>query len=88
MGWFGPRGLASVVFTLLAFDQLQRAGRPVNTLLAVATVTIAASVLAHGLSAQPIAVWYARRLSAAGDNPIELMAVPEMPARHPLLGGP
>jgi NhaP-type Na+/H+ or K+/H+ antiporter len=88
MGWFGPRGLASVVFTLLAFDQLQRAGQPTDNLLAVATVTIAASVLAHGLSAQPIAAWYARRLSAAGGRPIELIEVPELPARHSLLDGP
>jgi len=29
MGWFGPRGLASVVFTLLAFGEFQDAGRPV-----------------------------------------------------------
>jgi sodium/hydrogen antiporter len=88
MGWFGPRGLASVVFTLLAFDELQSAGRPVETLVAVAGWTIAASVLVHGLSAQPIAAWYARRLKAAGGEPVELVDVPEVPERHAILGGP
>ena len=33
MGWFGPRGLASVVFTLLAFVQFEEAGRSVATLV-------------------------------------------------------
>lgn len=88
MGWFGPRGLASVVFTLLAFDELQTAGRPVETLVAVAGWTIVASVLAHGLSAQSVAVWYASRLKAAGGEPVELVDVPEVPERHVILGGP
>lgn len=88
MGWFGPRGLASVVFTLLAFDELQSASRPVETIVAVAAWTIAASVLAHGLTAQPIAAWYARRLKAAGGAPLELVDVPEVPERHIILGGP
>jgi NhaP-type Na+/H+ or K+/H+ antiporter len=88
MGWFGPRGLASVVFTLLAFDELRTASQPVETLVAVAGWTIAASVLAHGLSAQPIAAWYARRLKAAGGELVELADVPETPERHVILGGP
>jgi NhaP-type Na+/H+ or K+/H+ antiporter len=88
MGWFGPRGLASVVFTLLAFDQLQRAGQPIHFVVSVATWTIAASVLAHGLSAQPVSAWYARRLNAAGGEPVELVDVPEVPERHTILGGP
>lgn len=88
MGWFGPRGLASVVFTLLAFDQLQSAGQPIDTLLSAATWTIGASVVAHGLSAQPISAWYARRLQASGSQPAELVDVPEVPERHTILGGP
>jgi sodium/hydrogen antiporter len=88
MGWFGPRGLASVVFTLLAYDQLEHANRSVETLLSVAGWTIAASVLAHGLSAQPIAVWYARRLKLARGASVELVDVPDVPERHIILGGP
>ena len=88
MGWFGPRGLASVVFTLLAFDQLQQAGRPIEILVSVATWTITLSVVAHGLSARPIAAWYARRLAAASGHPVELVKVTEVPERHNILGGP
>jgi len=82
MGWFGPRGLASVVFTLLAFVRLEQAGRPIDTLEAVATWTILLSVLAHGLSAQPLSAWYARRLKAAGGKPVELDEHPEKRQRH------
>lgn len=76
MGWFGPRGLASVVFTLLAYTQLEAAGRPIDVLMAVATWTILLSVLAHGLSAQPVSTWYTRRLKTASDRSVELLDVP------------
>jgi sodium/hydrogen antiporter len=76
MGWFGPRGLASVVFTLLAYTQLGGAGRPIEVLMAVATWTILLSVLAHGLSAHPLSVWYARRLRTARAQTVELRDVP------------
>jgi len=65
MGWFGPRGLASVVFTLLAYLSLVEARQPADALVAIATWTILLSVLLHGLTAQPLAAWYARRLRAA-----------------------
>ena len=61
MGWFRPRGLASVVFTLIALEELQAADKAVDTLVATATWTILFSVVAHGLSATPLSVWYARR---------------------------
>jgi NhaP-type Na+/H+ or K+/H+ antiporter len=82
MGWFGPRGLASVVFTLLAVDELTTAGKPIDTLVAVATWTILLSVLAHGVSAQPLSAWYARRLNAATEEHVELAELPELRPRH------
>ncbi len=56
VGWFGPRGLASVVFALVAVDQLEAAQSKV--LLGAVTLTIALSVLLHGISASPLASWY------------------------------
>ena len=58
LAWFGPRGLASVVFCLIAYDELTPAdGRFVLT----ATVTVVlASVIAHGVSAGPLAERYGR----------------------------
>lgn len=88
MGWFGPRGLASVVFTLLALESFREAEKPVETLVAAATWTILLSVLAHGLSATPLSAWYARRLEAA-EGPIEELAdVPELRERRKVLAGP
>jgi NhaP-type Na+/H+ or K+/H+ antiporter len=82
LGWFGPRGMASVVFTTLAYIQLEGAGRPIEVLMTVATWTILLSVLAHGLSAQPLAVWYARRLKTASEQSVELRDVVGSPERR------
>jgi NhaP-type Na+/H+ or K+/H+ antiporter len=57
IGWFGPRGLASVVFGLIAVDALEPAQSKV--VLAAVTLTIALSVLLHGVSASPLASRYA-----------------------------
>jgi NhaP-type Na+/H+ or K+/H+ antiporter len=56
IGWFGPRGLASVVFGLVAVDTLAPAEAKI--VLAAVTVTIALSVLLHGVTASPLAVRY------------------------------
>jgi len=57
LGWFGPRGLASIVFALLV---LEEGGLPHDGLILVTTyITIGLSVLAHGLTAAPLANRYA-----------------------------
>ena len=76
MGWFGPRGLASVVFTLIAFEDLHGAGPIADAIVEIATWTILLSVVAHGLSAGPFATAYGHRLHEAGDIP-ELADMPE-----------
>ena len=76
MGWFGPRGLASVVFTLIAFEELHGAGPIADAIVEIATWTILLSVVAHGLSAGPFASAYGHRLHEAGDIP-ELAEAPE-----------
>lgn len=58
MGWFGPRGLASVVFVLLAIDALESAGVPSDPLGPVVAWTVVLSVILHGFSATPLARWY------------------------------
>jgi len=87
MGWFGPRGLASVVFTLLALAQFQEINRPVDILLAAATWTILFSVMAHGLSAAPLSIWYSRRLDKAPGQLAELEEMPELYKRRQALEG-
>ena len=61
MGWFGPRGLASIVFIVMVMDQKLPGG---DTLVAVVTGTVALSIIAHGLSAVPYAKMYAKRVAA------------------------
>jgi sodium/hydrogen antiporter len=72
MGWLGPRGLASVVFTLIAYESFQETGRQFTTLSAMAGWTIVLSVLLHGFSAKPLARWYANRLKGAPPSAPEL----------------
>ncbi len=66
VGWFGPRGLASVVFGLIAYDALDApdAGR----VLSVVTITVTFSVIAHGLTASPLAARYATRAPTKGEG--------------------
>lgn len=58
LGWFGPRGLASIVFGVILLDDTELGGES-EMLLAVA-LTVGLSVYAHGLSARPITEHYAR----------------------------
>jgi NhaP-type Na+/H+ or K+/H+ antiporter len=77
VAWFGPRGLASVVFALLALEEL---GRPVaGPAVAVITITVVISIVAHGATAEPLARRYANRLArpAAGDTGIPPPDVPD-----------
>jgi sodium/hydrogen antiporter len=57
VGWFGPRGLASIIFALIAFEDLQ-AEPAVAAALSVIATTVVLSVLAHGLTASPGAQRY------------------------------
>jgi NhaP-type Na+/H+ or K+/H+ antiporter len=60
MGWFGPRGLATIVFAALVVTDADLTGTP--TINVVAAVIVGSSVLLHGLSAYPgsqaYANWY------------------------------
>ena len=68
MGWFGPRGLASVVFTLLALEEIEPGGFS-GILLQTVTWTILLSVILHGISASPLAARYGASIAKAGDIP-------------------
>ncbi len=70
LGWFGPRGAASIVFALLV---LEEEGLPhENAVITTAFVTIGLSVLAHGVTAAPLATRYADWHDARGaETPVE-----------------
>ncbi len=80
LGWFGPRGLASILFVLLVLED------PIpgeETVLTVVTMTVAASVLLHGFTARPLSRRYGKALGAMPDEAPEMVHVDEMrPARR------
>jgi NhaP-type Na+/H+ or K+/H+ antiporter len=78
VGWFGPRGLASVVFALLALEDLDRSAQPAITVIAF---TVLLSVVAHGLTANPLARRYGPRLAIAAPGPDDGEAHPFHPRR-------
>lgn len=60
LGWFGPRGLASILFALLV---VERTGIPAaDDIMTVVSATVLISVYAHGLTATPWAARLARRM--------------------------
>jgi len=78
MGWFGPRGLASIVLGLVvAQQQLKTAGEPLMTLALVATVLL--STLAHGFSASPGTRLYVRQIAGLGPDAPEYESLAAAP---------
>ena len=57
LGWFGPRGLASIVFALMLLEEGGLPGEDI--ILSAAFVAVALSVLAHGITAAPMSHRYA-----------------------------
>jgi NhaP-type Na+/H+ or K+/H+ antiporter len=59
MGWFGPRGLASIVFAVIVLNEHLPGG---GTIAMTAVCTILLSVVAHGISANPLVAALAARI--------------------------
>ena len=70
VGWFGPRGLASIVFAVIVEDTYQAHG---DTLLTAAYLTVGLSVLLHGLSAAPLVSRYSAWYRAASVERVPAM---------------
>lgn len=67
MGWFGPRGLASIVLGLIYIErEVNLPGESTIRLTVMATVLL--SILAHGLSAQPGIGLYASKVTGLGPD--------------------
>jgi len=82
IGWFGPRGLASIlyIFTVLGAEGL--AGMPI--IYGTVMITVLFSIFAHGLTAVPGANWYGQKMAdyeSAQPDATENVLVPEMPLR-------
>lgn len=83
LGWFGPRGLASIVFAVVVVEQ--QAVPHAEEIFALAVGTVLLSVFAHGLTALPGVAWYARHAGGMGEDLSrpEMQAVTDLPVRIP-----
>ena len=63
-GWFGPRGLATIVFMLTIIEESNLAGT--DRIVQVATITVLLSIVAHGASAPWLTERYVRRMPSSG----------------------
>ena len=79
LGWFGPRGLASVLFLLLIIEASDLPQR--TEIFTVTVLTVALSALLHGISAAPLANAYARLAAGMGKCEENMPAV-EIPLRE------
>ena len=78
LGWFGPRGLASILFALFVLEEVAIPG---GEDIAVTTIlTVALSIVLHGLTAAPLSRIYADCIECAGPSE-ETEPVSEMPLR-------
>ena len=80
MGWFGPRGLASIVLGLVYLEQ--KAALPGEKLIMLGMIaTVLLSIFAHGISASPGIKLYARQIEGLPDDAPEYREVVELPTR-------
>ena len=86
MGWFGPRGLASIVFAVIVIEE---SNLPHEHLIVLAIyLTVGLSVFAHGLTAAPLADRYARWYEQHPDDqapPMESAPTEVTRARGPVV---
>jgi NhaP-type Na+/H+ or K+/H+ antiporter len=62
MSWFGPKGVATITFSLLVLSQRINAG---GRIFNIAALTVFCSIIAHGLTDTPGAEWIAKRSAEA-----------------------
>ncbi len=62
IGWFGPRGIASILYILVATHKLGGTEGH-EQIFAVASLTILLSIILHGISAKPFSLLYTKQQS-------------------------
>jgi len=65
LGWFGPRGLASVLYVLVVLEGAEMPHK--HEIFVICTLTIMLSILLHGFTAVPAARWYGSQSEAMGE---------------------
>jgi NhaP-type Na+/H+ or K+/H+ antiporter len=80
VGWFGPRGLASIVFTVIAVEDGSLAHA--SEISTAVVFTIVLSVYLHGVSARPLTERYAGWYRAHSDDRLPGMESVHAPAQR------
>lgn len=83
VAWFGPRGLASIVLALIVIEDEPQLPA-ISTLFAAMTVTVLASIVAHGVTARPLTRAYSRRMAELGEGEAEMRPATEATIRGSL----
>ena len=76
LSWFGPRGLASILFVLLILEKVDFSGKQTVFYASIITVTI--SIFLHGITAGPFSKLYADRIQKT-DGSVEKKQVGDKP---------
>ena len=80
LGWFGPRGLASILFVIVVVSEGMLANA--ELLFAIVVTTVLASIVSHGVTAAPLATKYGNLVARQRDIcHAELTSVTEHPLR-------
>jgi NhaP-type Na+/H+ or K+/H+ antiporter len=88
VGWFGPRGLASIVLAIVAIEELRTDAVLDERILAAVALTVLLSVLAHGLTAGPGVRAYHRFAAHLPATAPELGSTIDLPGRGRIMHGP
>jgi NhaP-type Na+/H+ or K+/H+ antiporter len=81
IGWFGPRGLASVVLALLVLEDDGQLPH-IETLVLTTLTTVMLSIIVHGLSAAPLSGRYGAWAATLPPGSPELGPAPEVRTRR------
>jgi NhaP-type Na+/H+ or K+/H+ antiporter len=86
IGWFGPRGLASILYMLIVVEEEHFFAD--SEIEAVVALTVLLSIFAHGLTAYPLAARYGAAVARIkGVSAQESRAAMDLPVRHPFKHG-
>jgi NhaP-type Na+/H+ or K+/H+ antiporter len=83
LGWFGPRGIASILYIFIVLDSESLPG--LQLIYSVAMITVLFSIYAHGITASPLSNRYGSGIEAVDKKQMltpETEEVPEMPLRN------
>lgn len=82
LGWFGPRGVASILYIFTVLDAGGLTGGPI--IYTTVMITVLFSIFAHGITAAPLAKWYGQKMAdedSLQPDAAEQAQVSEMPLR-------